>query len=305
MKKGIILLLFITMITCILYTNVPEVFPNSVLNFVTSIKKEMLEKFSSTKTIEVFDLEVVEKEEKGEYDANYFIKEDLYYPYYQMLNEREKIVYIQIYNEVLKYTSTFSPEIEISIEEVNNALEAVFNDHPELFYLDTSYSYRYNENRQCLEILLSFNETIKTIEESNLLFKQSANQIIENAMLFSSNLEKEQYVYETLMELIEYDTESKINQSAYSALVYKKSVCAGYARAFQYIMMQLKIPCYYVQGFANENHAWNIVYIDNQYYNVDLTWDDSFEGNMFFNKSDVFFNKTHTREGLSVYLPNC
>lgn len=97
-----------------------------------------------------------------------------------------------------------------------------------------------------------------------------------------------------------------MNQSAYSALVYGRTVCAGYARALQYLLQQFDIPCYYVTGYAGENHAWNIVKLDDGYYNVDSTWDDTNPNTYdYFNCSDDEYAKDHARRDLSVYLPPC
>ena len=97
-----------------------------------------------------------------------------------------------------------------------------------------------------------------------------------------------------------------MNQSVYSALVNGKTVCAGYARAFQYLLQQLGIPCYYCTGYAGEAHAWNIVALDDGYYNVDVTWDDSDGGRYdYFNKTDTDYADSHIRQELSVYLPPC
>ena len=98
-----------------------------------------------------------------------------------------------------------------------------------------------------------------------------------------------------------------MNQSAYSALVNGQTVCAGYARAFQYLMQQLGIPCYYCRGYSGENHAWNIVELYGDYYNVDLTWDDTAIPPVYnyFNKTDADFTGTHIRRSLSVKLPAC
>ena len=104
----------------------------------------------------------------------------------------------------------------------------------------------------------------------------------------------------------EYDENSEINQTAYSALVLNKTVCAGYAKAFQYIMIELGIPTYYVSGEAQGDHAWNIVKLDDEYYNVDLTWgDQEVIIYNFFNVSDEILNKTHTRSEISKLLPIC
>lgn len=98
---------------------------------------------------------------------------------------------------------------------------------------------------------------------------------------------------------------AEMNQSAYSALVNGRTVCAGYARAFQYLMQQLGVPCYYCTGYAGENHAWNIVRLDDGYYNVDTTWDDTGDGTYdYFNKTDADYADSHLRQEMSVYLPS-
>jgi hypothetical protein len=71
-------------------------------------------------------------------------------------------------------------------------------------------------------------------------------------------------------------------------------------------LQQLNIPCYYVTGYAGQNHAWNIVKLDDGYYNVDATWDDTNPATYdYFNCSDADYDKTHIRQGLSIYLPAC
>ena len=71
-------------------------------------------------------------------------------------------------------------------------------------------------------------------------------------------------------------------------------------------MTQLGVPCYYCTGYAGENHAWNIIRLDGEYYNVDATWDDTTPNTYdYFNKTDQEFAPTHMREELSVYLPSC
>ena len=71
---------------------------------------------------------------------------------------------------------------------------------------------------------------------------------------------------------------------AISALTTDKGlnpVCEGYARAFKLICDELDIPCVLVSGTAGssdkkEPHMWNYVRMeDDQWYAVDVTWDDS------------------------------
>ena len=69
-------------------------------------------------------------------------------------------------------------------------------------------------------------------------------------------------------------------------------------------MTKLNVSTYYVMGTSGEDHAWNLVKIENNYYNVDVTWDDTLSNNYsYFNVSDDNISNNHLRSGLSIYLP--
>ena len=191
-----------------------------------------------------------------------------YYPYYGMLSNNEKNLYKQVYANAESLVTTFVPASSTNVSEVKNVMEAIYDDHPELFWVETSYTYKYTKDKNVVQIILSFNDTSKNIESSKKAFDNAANKIINQAKKLGSNYAKEKYVYDTLVTSIKYDKNSKMNQSAYSALVNKSTICAGYSRAFQYILIKLSIPTYYVVGVANVNHAWNMVKLDDGYYNV-------------------------------------
>ena len=228
------------------------------------------------------------------------------YPYYAMLEAEMQQIYSQIYANAMSLTPSFTPVATVSVSQLKTVFEAVYNDHPELFWLDTGYSCKYLRSGRCAEITLKFNETADALEQARLAFQGAAGNIVAQARGLGSQAEMERYVHDALMGLVEYDVAAPMNQSAYSALVGGRSVCAGYARAFQYIMQELGVPCYYCTGYAGEDHAWNIVKIDGVYRNVDVTWDDTEEPTYnYFNKTDRELAATHRRTGLSVYLPAC
>lgn len=247
---------------------------------------------------------------QGQIDTGYtgdgFEFDAVYYPYYVMLDERGKHVYRQIYANANALYTAFSPVEPVTASELKNIFSAVVNDHPELFWVETAYAGKYVRSGQCVELDLRFNRTAQDLDSEKAYFTENADQIIAGAQNLSGNYEKERFVHDALLDKISYDPGAEMNQSAYSALVNGQTVCAGYARAFQYILQQLGIPCYYCTGYAGESHAWNIVALDDGYYNVDTTWDDTGSGTYdYFNKTDEDYAGNHIRQELSVYLPLC
>lgn len=93
-----------------------------------------------------------------------------------------------------------------------------------------------------------------------------------------SDFDKCRILYERLIEENYYDF-GEYHQTAYGALIEDKSVCAGYARAYQLLLQTVGIPCLYVTGTADNGydvggHAWNIVRLNGYWYYCDPTWDD-------------------------------
>lgn len=228
------------------------------------------------------------------------------YPYYEMLNDTQQSLYRQIFANAEKQNKYFAPVTDVTANDLKNAFTAVVNDHPELFWVDTAYKYKYTPKGSVADITLVFNVTANNLEQSKLDFEAGAKRIKDETYGKYTDYDREKAVHDAILDSVVYDANAPMNQSAYSALVYGRTVCAGYARALQYVLQQLDIPCYYVTGYAGENHAWNIVKLDDGYYNVDSTWDDTNPNTYdYFNCSDADYASDHVRKDLSIYLPPC
>ncbi|MCI5945196.1 MAG: hypothetical protein MRZ41_10945 [Eubacterium sp.] len=85
--------------------------------------------------------------------------------------------------------------------------------------------------------------------------------------------------------------------SAYGALVEGKAVCNGYAQAMKLLCDLSGLECEMVTGTADgEAHAWNLVCLDEEWYQVDVTWDDpspDVPGRIFY----AYFNITDRQLG--------
>jgi hypothetical protein len=88
--------------------------------------------------------------------------------------------------------------------------------------------------------------------------------------------EKIKYLYEYIIKNTEYDLDAENGQNYLSVFENGRSVCQGYATAMQYLMIRSGLFCTLVRGVTNsgENHAWNLVKSNGDYYYVDVTWGD-------------------------------
>lgn len=234
------------------------------------------------------------------------------YPYRAMLTYAQQTLYDQIFENAMKLNTSFKLGSTLDNSSMLTVMTAVYNDHPELFWIDTSCSYEYTTDGKVGFVMLNFNDTASAISINKSKFDTEVNDIIAQTAGLENDLDKEKFVYKCLMDRISYDESSALNQSAYSAIVNGRSVCAGYARSFQYIMLKLGIPCYLCTGEAQGNpHGWNIIKINGNYYNADMTWDDTVhEGSnktsfQYFNIPDSVILKDHSRKDLSLNLPVC
>lgn len=242
-----------------------------------------------------------------------------YYFHRAALDETLTQAYDQIYRGLLDGQREIDLSyLSIPVDEISNLYYSVLNDHPELFWLDSSLSYHYYDNRNHPGIVTNiepvYNRLADDIPGYTALIQDSVQNILDQAASLDKPLDRVKLIHDYLADTIDYDAEAVYNQNLYSALVDHRTVCAGYAHAFQYCMMQLGIPTAYVTGEAvsdgvREEHAWNLVELDGQFYHFDVTWDDPVGKDPdvdcydYFQLTDFEISADHTRDALSLRLP--
>lgn len=97
-------------------------------------------------------------------------------------------------------------------------------------------------------------------------------KISENIAKEISDLSDYEKIKATHDFLIEYNNYHITSDGPYKALYKGQTNCNGYALAFMSIMRECNIDCTYETG---DNHAWNSVKLENEWYNIDVCWDDS------------------------------
>jgi hypothetical protein len=168
-------------------------------------------------------------------------------------------------------------------KDIDIIFQCVMIDHPEIFYVD-GYSYnKYFLSDKTVSIRFSgtYNCDLDTAKEKSEKIKEAAQKILLSAPSkedgTTSDYDIIKYVYDTLIQDTDYNLNAPDNQNIYSVFAGHESVCLGYAKATQYLLLKLGIECTLVQGSVEggESHAWNLVNSDGDYYYVDTTWGDA------------------------------
>lgn len=203
--------------------------------------------------------------------------------YFQQLDEREREVYGKIRDGLL----AFQEEIELedaSTEEIDRLYGLVMKDYPEIFWCDgagsvVTSSASFGLSGRSAALRPEYNCSEEEKEERRSRIEAEADQCLSGIDSQAGDYDKILYVYEYVIGGVEYDLSAPDNQNIYSVFVGRRSVCAGYAKAVQYLLERLGVFCTYVSGTAvsrsgEGGHAWNLVRCEGQFCYVDATWGD-------------------------------
>ena len=218
--------------------------------------------------------------------------------YYNQLTDSEKEIYKSIQSAAGQgLTNVKVPRVDGDKDAIKDLLRRVISaferDNPQYFWLREGFQFTQNSTTLSFDITcFDFWSTI-TPQKYLTAMQEKIQQIAVEAQKLPSDYEKALYVHDYLVTHAEYDYDGleeteKTNHDAkydyiftpYGCLVNGKTVCAGYAKAYQIIMETLGIECVYIVGDTVGNdtdilHAWNLLKLDGEYYYVDVTWDDN------------------------------
>ena len=194
--------------------------------------------------------------------------------YFNLLAEEEKRIYRQMLSGIQNRENEFylTSADETMISKVYHAL---LKDHPELFWVhnrEEVYTTSYKGADYC-RFSPGYTYTDQEVAEITDAIQTAVNEVNAEITQETSAYDKVRTIYTYLIDHAEYEA-SEDDQNIAGIFWKKKAVCAGYARAMQYLLEKFGVPCIYVEGSAKdseEGHAWNIVEIDGKQYYVDVT----------------------------------
>ncbi len=201
---------------------------------------------------------------------------------YERLTDAGKTLYV----EMLAVLQNLASDVTVSTTS-DEAIELVYDyvmaDHPEIFYVDGYQYTNYSVGDTITRV--SFTGNYLYGEDEVARRKTQINEAVNKCLAGAPSTDDDyltiKYVYEYLIAHTDYDMEVEDNQNICSVFIDGRSVCNGYAKAAQYLLGKLGVPCTLVVGTVDTKnstgvrHAWNLVLCNNAYYYLDVTWGDA------------------------------
>ncbi|MCH5248914.1 MAG: BspA family leucine-rich repeat surface protein [Lachnospiraceae bacterium] len=183
------------------------------------------------------------------------------YIYRQMMAKNENI-------DISAFNVTYS-----GAKFISDIVHGVINDNPSLYFVKPIQYWNNGKIYTVINVAYDDSYIVENFEKET----KTALSFVDNQM---SDLQKAIILHDYLAVNCAYDYDNYLNghipdasYNAYGVLVEGKAVCQGYALAYKYLLNQVGIECYMVTSDVM-NHAWNLIKLDGEYYQVDVTWDD-------------------------------
>ncbi|MDO4803191.1 MAG: transglutaminase domain-containing protein [Lachnospiraceae bacterium] len=216
--------------------------------------------------------------------------------YYGQLSENRQKVYDQLYTGISERKSEFFIYADDD-GDCGPALNALVCDHPEFFWIDGNASIYGYEGPGAKKITLEFNIDAAQIDYVQAVINEAVQEYIYTLPEDASSYQKVKAAYDYVIRRADYQLNAPQAQNIQSVFLSGQSVCAGYTRAFQYLLSKVGIYSAYIAGTVEHNgvlesHAWSMVDIDGTNYLVDVTWGDpNYEGSDVEGKMpDILYN---------------
>ena len=250
--------------------------------------------------------------------------------YYNMLSEDEKAFWDALDAMCLGYLCSeemvpagyygyCTEYVEAPGLDTERALEIaqIFRySNPQYYFLKSGFTWSGGKNPYVgIDVYEAF---------ANGASRQAATQVVKSQVEswasivsgYGTEAEKVLAIHDLIVNKVDYndaiyessfDEETEYSQTAYSVFCMDKTVCAGYAQAFEMMCNVVGVDCIVVTSY---DHGWNKVRINDSWYNVDCTYADqsSFTYYSYYARNDAYYASSSSHAPLNLwsgYLPIC
>lgn len=204
--------------------------------------------------------------------------------YREQLNASEKKLYDRLYQYCMIYLTTevdmdlnWIPLDGLSFNGVN--FEKTFmtfaNSNPQFYFVLSTARSGYINGKYSLvfgtlDRFVNGKERMLYTNQIQTKIEEWISEINEQ----KTSYDKIRKIYQIIAANVYYDhdfSNSPNHQSCATAILYGKTVCAGYSELFALLAKGVGFETICV---TSENHEWNQILIGDKWYIIDLTWDD-------------------------------
>ncbi len=166
-----------------------------------------------------------------------------------------------------------------------------------------TFIYEISDNYYVKDKYLNNGEIPDDRPMASKLYKKTVEILDEIIKPGMTDYEKELAIHDYIVANCRYGQKDESKEyafRAYGVIVQGVAVCNGYAEAMSLLLTCAGVENGIMTGTANgELHAWNMVKLDGEWYQVDATWDDpipdtgQFVSHTYFNITDDEMDDTH------------
>lgn len=199
-------------------------------------------------------------------------KQEIFNIFYTFLNNGEENFYFYCnYDNCESDVTNITKSNEFTV--INNFLHP-YNTYKKLYISINSW--------RKINVDVQKSYTKDEINKTNKKLSEIINKIIKEDM---TDKEKITVFHDYIINNTYYDTQytkkNIENTNSYShrasgPLLTGKALCGGYSQAMSLFLNYFNIPNYRI---SSDTHIWNLVYLDDNWYHIDLTWDDPITSN--------------------------
>ena len=221
-------------------------------------------------------------------------------PAYRQLSEKEKAVYEALYRGISDKNEFILLPYEIDGDTYSRVYCMLEKQEGRFFYLGSSY-YTADKLR---EAQIVYRDELDKADAKIAELKKAEEKAMDYIGNYSGDYNKVMAINDYIVKNCKYVSGADVEYSptAYGCLVEKTANCEGYAKTFDMLAADVGLESQLITGITDkgENHAWNQVKVDGDWYNIDVTWADTDDGDevrrAYFLCDDTDFCKTHTAD---------
>lgn len=139
-------------------------------------------------------------------ESNPLAEEEFSSYYARQLNEQSQIIYDEIYNAANEYQSEVALSKVIAVDTLKNIMNIIYLDTPELYMLDTKYSYDVNESGFVEKVYLYYAFTKETYESVHTSLLKTLTYNVSGLKKSDSQLDAEESII-SRADSVQYTTE--------------------------------------------------------------------------------------------------